>query len=779
MNPIRWMFGRKKAAVAEKTTEASQQMVSQHDPLDLLARAHKPSGAWPKEKPNYIPKTIDDYPIHLPKLRAAMDGAVMDAADSATCIKNVNSGAGIGSAYAMPESLQAWYGMQSFIGYQACALIAQHWLVDKACTQAGEDAIRNGWELKTDGDTLADSELSAIRENDIKFGIKENLSELNRFKNVFGIRVAIFEVESDDEEYYEKPFNIDGVTKGSYKGISQVDPYWMTPLMTAESTSNPASRHFYEPEFWVISGQKYHRSHLIIARGPTPADLLKPTYIFGGISLTQRIYERVYAAERTANEAPLLALSKRTTTLHVDVDKALGNEESFLQKILLWVKYRDNHAVKVLGKDENIEQFDTNLADFDSVIMNQYQLVAAIAKTPSTKLLGTSPKGFDATGEFESKSYHEELESIQEHTMDPMLDRHYALTLRSMGYDVKVSVVWNSVDSISTKERADLNDKKADTDQKNITIGAISPDEVRQRLRDDKHSGYNRLTDDEANETPGMSPENIAEFEKAGGQAEKGTATLAAATGAPASQASRTATALAPEKPGPKDVPVAANAALEQAVKPSAPQAALLEELRVLLSALDDALVVEGKDLSNDTTPGIKRTIEPSVTGRDPSVAGAGSLVEARDESQLQKMKIGGLVICVENPRNSFRVGKNGDWKIKMPHHYGYVKDTKGADGDGVDCFVGRNMNSKKVFVINQVKQDGTFDEHKCMLGFNNQKEAVKGYMASYKKGWTGLGSVVEIDIAKFADWLKNGDNSNPLAASNIVSQTTNAPGEA
>lgn len=230
------------------------------------------------------------------------------------------------------------------------------------------------------------------KEMDVDFKVKENLIEFNRFKNIFGIRIALFEVDSEDEDYYEKPFNPDGITEGSYKGISQVDPYWMMPMLTAESTADPSSRFFYEPEFWIISGKKYHRSHLIIARGPQPADILKPTYIFGGVPLVQRIYERVYAAERTANEAPLLAMNKRTTVIHTDTAKAIAQEDKFLDRLMFWVKYRDNHAVKVLGTEESYEQHDTSLSDFDSVIMNQYQLVASIAKTPATKLLGTSPK---------------------------------------------------------------------------------------------------------------------------------------------------------------------------------------------------------------------------------------------------------------------------------------------------------------------------------------------------------------------------------------------------
>ncbi|WLW40809.1 hypothetical protein GNAINCEL_00027 [Serratia phage KKP 3709] len=335
----------------------------------------------------YIPGESSQY---------AMDGKVLDikkAADDGMCPTPMSPAKLRPSEYSVPDSIQGWYMSQGFIGYQACALIAQHWLVDKACTLAGEDAVRNGWTLKADGGDELTLELkSKIDDLDIEFGVHKHMTEMFRFTNIFGIRVLIYVVDSDDPLYYEKPFNIDGVTKGSYRGISQIDPYWMTPMLTSECMANPASIHFYDPEFWMINGLKYHRSHLIISRTAQPADILKPTYYFGGIPLVQRIYERVYAAERTANEAPLLAMNKRTTAIHVDLEKAVLNEDKFLDRIRLWVKFRDNHAVKVLGMEETLDQFDTSLADFDSVIMNQYQLVASIAKTPATKLLGDFSK---------------------------------------------------------------------------------------------------------------------------------------------------------------------------------------------------------------------------------------------------------------------------------------------------------------------------------------------------------------------------------------------------
>lgn len=768
----------------------------QHDPLDPLTRVRS---YWPveKEKPNPFVRSVKDFPFanisdsvsakSLSGKKFAMDDAVRSAVkaiamDDGSGSPSIPVGSGLmQSAYEVPEALQNWYMSQGFIGYQACALIAQHWLVDKACSLAGEDAIRNGWHLKAlgEGDEVDETDLERFKEMDVDFKVKENLIEFNRFKNIFGIRIALFEVDSEDEDYYEKPFNPDGITEGSYKGISQVDPYWMMPMLTAESTADPSSRFFYEPEFWIISGKKYHRSHLIIARGPQPADILKPTYIFGGVPLVQRIYERVYAAERTANEAPLLAMNKRTTVIHTDTAKAIAQEDKFLNRLMFWVKYRDNHAVKVLGTEESYEQHDTSLSDFDSVIMNQYQLVASIAKTPATKLLGTSPKGFNATGEFETISYHEELESIQEHVYVPFLQRHYLLARLSLGIQTEVDVVMEPVASMTAQQQADLNKAKADAGKVLIDGGVISPDEERNRIRDDKRSGYNRLTKEDAEETPGASPENLAAYQKAGAAQATATARVTQAGAIPNATGGITPESSGDEpnvqmqpsmKPGQMVGPeVGINAPREEDNAGSnsaiaALQAAQMNAVTTVLSRLVEQLDVmhnrtikEGSYVDayaasgHSVVKGIDATAKPGV-----------SAVHVGEQPfyQLPKMKVNGRILRIENPRGSVRSGisQTGDaWSIHMPHHYGFVSGVKGFDGDELDCFVGPNPMSKKVFIVNQKDKEGNFDEHKCMLGFDNIEQATQGYNSSYSPGWDGFDSIVEIDWKTFDDWMNSG----------------------
>lgn len=781
-NPLKrlWHVLSRRRAKAEAQEQPKTQAL-QSDPLDPTHRV-KPGSGWKGEnEPVAVFRSIADFPVleisqaafrSVNGKQFAMDAAPVIQANVAMDEVCGPGAAAMTPAYSVPEEVANWYLSHSFIGYQACALIAQHWLVDKACSMAGEDAVRHGWEIKSvdEDNPLTDEQHDQLVEYDKGFKLKFNLEQLNRFKNIFGIRVAIFQVESDDPDYYSKPFNIDGVTEGSYRGISQVDPYWMMPLLTAESTGNPGGKHFYEPEFWVVNGKKYHRSHLIIARAPEPADVLKPTYLFGGVPMAQRIYERVYAAERTANEAPLLAMSKRMTAIHVDMEKAVLNQDKLYKRILQWIAYRDNHQVKVLGKEEVMEQFDIALSDLDSVIMNQYQLVAAIAEVPATKLLGTSPKGFNATGEFEMISYHEKLESIQEHVMSPMLERHYKLLCRHLGLDVIVQHVWRPVDSITATQRAELNLKKAQTGEALINAGAISPEEERSRIRDDEDSGYNRLSDEAAEEKPGASPENLAEFEKAGAAAEKANATPEGATvkaagtthaGETADPKASTAEEALPETPyGARPAAPAAD--------PNVMMVGLLQKMAERLGALEDVLLPEGGDVPPGSESTLVRTTQPSVkpsvqaTVRNPK-----AVIGPQPHYLLPKVKVNDLICVIENPRNSVRQGRTLDgeeWSVSMPHHYGYIKGTEGADGDEVDCFVGPNPKSQRVFVVNQKDKEGIFDEHKCMLGFDTPEQAREAYEASFTPGWDGLDSMHECPVEAFKQWLAQGARRDPFA---------------
>lgn len=119
-----------------------------------------------------------------------------------------------------------------------------------------------------------------------------------------------------------------------------------------------------------------------------------------------------------------------------------------------------------------------------------------------------------------------------------------------------------------------------------------------------------------------------------------------------------------------------------------------------------------------------------------------------------RRMVVGGLDITIESPAGSLRHGEN--WIQHMAHDYGYINDTLGADGDELDVFLGPNLKSNKFYVVEQNKTDGSFDEHKIMLGFDSIEDAKAAYHANYPDSWNGFRNIQELFMSQFKEWYQN-----------------------
>lgn len=105
-------------------------------------------------------------------------------------------------------------------------------------------------------------------------------------------------------------------------------------------------------------------------------------------------------------------------------------------------------------------------------------------------------------------------------------------------------------------------------------------------------------------------------------------------------------------------------------------------------------------------------------------------------------VQIGTFDVTIEQPVGSVRRGidANGkEWATTMQNTYGYIRGTEGVDGDHIDVFLSTDIdawNGRRVVIVDQYNPDGSFDEHKVMLGFNDKSDAVSAYLANYEKGW-------------------------------------------
>ena len=131
------------------------------------------------------------------------------------------------------------------------------------------------------------------------------------------------------------------------------------------------------------------------------------------------------------------------------------------------------------------------------------------------------------------------------------------------------------------------------------------------------------------------------------------------------------------------------------------------------------------------------------------------------------------LPISVENRKGSVREGtdpKTGKpWRTKMKNPYGYIRGTRGVDGDSVDVYLGPEEEAGKAFVVHQKDPEtGKFDEDKVMLGFPSKTKARKAFLKHYDDP-DFLGPISAIPMPKLKKKLKAKKAQKLVASSRLT----------
>lgn len=133
-----------------------------------------------------------------------------------------------------------------------------------------------------------------------------------------------------------------------------------------------------------------------------------------------------------------------------------------------------------------------------------------------------------------------------------------------------------------------------------------------------------------------------------------------------------------------------------------------------------------------------------------------------------------GLPITIETEAGMARkgVGPTGEpWSVTLTSPYGYVKGTKGRDGEHVDVYLGPDPQAPQVYIVDQIDpQTGAFDEHKALIGYPDEASARAAYVAGFSdgSGTARLGALRAFSVDEFKDWLSKPRRA-PIAYSDPV----------
>lgn len=119
-----------------------------------------------------------------------------------------------------------------------------------------------------------------------------------------------------------------------------------------------------------------------------------------------------------------------------------------------------------------------------------------------------------------------------------------------------------------------------------------------------------------------------------------------------------------------------------------------------------------------------------------------------------------GLAIKIDRPRGTIQKGVGVDGKewVRAYHiDYGHIEGTRGGDEhdpargkDGqLDVYLGAYKDADEVHWILQKKEDGSFDEYKCMVGFVDAESAKAMYLAHTPKKFFGSMASTSVEMMK------------------------------
>ena len=124
------------------------------------------------------------------------------------------------------------------------------------------------------------------------------------------------------------------------------------------------------------------------------------------------------------------------------------------------------------------------------------------------------------------------------------------------------------------------------------------------------------------------------------------------------------------------------------------------------------------------------------------------------------KLEFQGILIEIEHPEGSTRTGTDSEgtpWARKMLCDYGFIRETTPDKGDGedLDVYVGPHKDAPETFIVEQLNDDGEFDEYKCVLGTRSEDEARKLYLGHYPEGWEDhIGGILTVSVEQLKDFV-------------------------
>lgn len=365
------------------------------------------------------------------------------------------------------------------LSYQECANLATDSMISKAIDVITREIFKSGGKWT---DAHLDIENFEMILNSLNFYDKVRLA-VQRALEYGGAFIYI----NTDDTNLSLPLYLNEKTAGINKitGLTVIEPWQAAPVQV--NSFNPLKDNYMEPDLWWVLGASstVHKTRLIPVVFYSVPDLIKPLYNYLGLPLSFYMKNYVSNADTVRQSISDLILRFRTKIIKTTAQKIADPQTQARVKYMNATS--NNLATLLLAKDEEWIETVTSLTGMDNLLSQMYELMTASTRgIPVTKLLGLSPRGFNATGEYDENNFYDVIDGYAKSTVVPLMERlaEYILCFKA-GILSEPKYEFNPRKQIRPKEQAEINNLKADYISKLIMSGVVTGKDAIKAISED------------------------------------------------------------------------------------------------------------------------------------------------------------------------------------------------------------------------------------------------------------------------------------------------------
>lgn len=358
------------------------------------------------------------------------------------------------------------------------------WVAQRVINKPAQDAVRAGWYYGK----LTPKQNQQVISAAIKLKLRKRLLKAIVLARLHGWSYIL--IGSTDSQDLEEQLDI-GAGQLSFLTVlkrDKVKPKQYGDYLSADITGGD----YDQPEFYQIGDSSNYKiiHHSRIIR------IDAPDLVGSSDGLPMPVLQNIYNAlvrhtSVQANAGSLVYEAKvdvvKIQELNSNLEFApLSTVRKLVERFTAIANMKGNNGMMVLDASDEYESKSYSFGGLAEMMREFSTQAAGAAEMPRSLLFGESPSGMNATGDFEMRSYYDNISTMQENVLREPLEYLLSLITLSQGFEVAdIGLVFESLWQLDVKTKSEVERNNAERDSIYLELGIITEAQVARQLVDD------------------------------------------------------------------------------------------------------------------------------------------------------------------------------------------------------------------------------------------------------------------------------------------------------